>query len=187
MTIHSSKGLEFPIVFLPGMEEGIFPGVQSTMNEEELEEERRLAYVAITRAKKELYITTARSRLQYGRTQYNPPSRFIEEIPASLTVSDSARAEERRRAQAQQSRTVYVKKTPGISDDITVGKPIVKKPAPTGSAASFLPGDNVRHMVFGVGEILSVKPMGADVLYEVMFEKVGTKKLMGTYAKLTKI
>ena len=187
MTIHSSKGLEFPIVFLPGMEEGIFPGVQSTMNEEELEEERRLAYVAITRAKKELYITTARSRLQYGRTQYNPPSRFIEEIPARLTVSDSARAEERRRAQAQQSRTVYVKKTPSIADDITVGKPIVKKPAATGSADAFLPGDRVSHMVFGVGEILSIKPMGADVLYEVMFDKVGTKKLMGTYAKLKKI
>ena len=187
MTIHSSKGLEFPIVFLPGMEEGIFPGVQSTMNEEELEEERRLAYVAITRAKKELYITTARSRLQYGRTQYNPPSRFIEEIPARLTVSDSARAEERRRAQAQQSRTVYVKKTPSIADDITVGRPIVKKPAPTGFGESFMPGDRVSHMVFGAGEILSVKPMGADVLYEVMFDKVGTKKLMGTYAKLKKL
>lgn len=185
MTIHSSKGLEFPIVFLPGMEEGIFPGIQSTMNEEELEEERRLAYVAITRAKKELYITSARSRLQYGRTQYNPPSRFIEEIPTKLIISDTARAEERRRAQAQQSRTVYVKKTPEIANDITVGKPIVKKAAPV-AKDSFLPGDRVKHMVFGEGEILSVKPMGADMLYEIMFDKVGTKKLMGTYAKLTK-
>ncbi len=187
MTIHSSKGLEFPIVFLPGMEEGIFPGLQSTMNEEELEEERRLAYVAITRAKKELYITVARSRLQYGRTQYNPPSRFIEEIPKNLTVSDTARAEEKRRAAAQQQAKVYIRKSEPVSNDITVGRTFVK-PAPKASGGDILlPGDRVRHMVFGEGDILSVKPMGTDVLYEVMFDKVGTKKLMGTYAKLTKL
>ena len=187
MTVHSSKGLEFPIVFLPGLEEGIFPGVQSSMNEDELEEERRLAYVAITRAKKELYITHTRSRLQYGRTQYNPPSRFLEEIPSKLVVSETARAEEARRNQNRYSSTVYVKKTVETGDKITVGQPIVKPTPPKTAKESFLPGDNVKHMVFGVGEILSVKPMGADVLYEIMFEKVGTKKIMGTYAKLTKI
>ncbi len=187
MTIHSSKGLEFPVVFLPGMEDGIFPGIQSAMNEDELEEERRLAYVAITRAKKELYITTARSRLQYGRTQYNPPSRFIEEIPKKLIVSETARAEQRRREAAQYQPRVYIRQSDTPANDITVGKPIVKPAPQRQSREELLPGDTVKHMVFGVGEILSVKPMGADVLYEVMFEKAGTKKLMGTYAKLTKL
>ena len=189
MTIHSSKGLEFPIVFLPGMEEGIFPSMQSAINNDELEEERRLAYVAITRAKKELYITNTRSRLQYGRTQYNPPSRFITEIPAKLTVSDTARAEERRRAQAQQSARTYVRKTSvaETGDAITINKTVMKPTEQKGGRETFAPGDMVKHMVFGVGEVLSVKSMGADVLYEVMFEKVGTKKLMGTYAKLSKI
>ncbi len=186
MTIHSAKGLEFPVVFLPGMEEGIFPGMQASMNEDELEEERRLAYVAITRAKEELFITTARSRIQYGRTQYNPPSRFIGEIPAKLTVSESARAEERRKEEIRYAPKIYLRKeTPAFDNEITVGKPLVKK-APA-SAEKFSPGDRVKHAVFGEGEILSVKPMGADLLYEVIFDSVGTKKMMGTYAKLVKI
>ena len=186
MTIHSAKGLEFPIVFLPGMEEGIFPGMQASMNESEIEEERRLAYVAITRAKEALYITTARSRLQYGRTQYNPPSRFIEEIPPKLTVSDTARAAERRRNEQINAPKVYIRQPGAVGDTLTVNQ----KPAPAIQRApkeSFSPGDRVRHMVFGEGEVLSVKPMGSDILYEVMFDKVGTKKLMGTYAKLTKL
>ena len=186
MTIHSAKGLEFPVVFLPGMEEGIFPGMQATMNEGEIEEERRLAYVAITRAKELLYITTTRSRIQYGRTQYNPPSRFIEEIPKKLTVSDTARAAEKRRTDAMYAPKVYISKSDKPVTDITVNKPIVTKAANT-PKEKFSPGDRVKHITFGEGEILSVKPMGADVLYEVMFETVGTKKLMGTYAKMTRI
>lgn len=186
MTIHSAKGLEFPVVFLPGMEEGIFPGMQSSMNESEIEEERRLAYVAITRAKELLYITTTKSRIQYGRTQFNPPSRFIEEIPKKLTVSDTARAAERRRAEAMYAPKVYIKKGESVSNDITVNKPLAPK-MPKTSRETFSPGDRVKHITFGEGEILSVKAMGADILYEVAFDRVGTKKLMGTYAKLTRV
>jgi DNA helicase-2/ATP-dependent DNA helicase PcrA len=167
------------------MEEGIFPGMQATMNESEIEEERRLAYVAITRAKELLYITTTKSRIQYGRTQYNPPSRFIEEIPKKLTVSDTARAVERRRTEAMYAPKVYIKKSETVSNDITVNKPLAAQ-ASRGPKESFAPGDRVKHITFGEGEILSVKPMGADVLYEVAFDRVGTKKLMGTYAKLTR-
>ena len=186
MTIHSAKGLEFPVVFLPGMEEGIFPGIQASMDEAEIEEERRLAYVAITRAKKALYITMTRSRLQYGRTQYNPPSRFIEEIPPSLTVSETARAAERRRPEEMHTPKVYIRKTDGVGDTITVTQ---KAPTAKGNAPKevFSPGDNVKHLVFGIGEVLSVKPMGNDILYEVMFDRAGTKKLMGNYAKLSKV
>ena len=185
MTIHSAKGLEFPVVFLPGMEEGIFPGMQATMNESEIEEERRLAYVAITRAKELLYITTTKSRIQYGRTQYNPPSRFIEEIPKKLTVSDTARAAERRRTEAMYAPKVYIKKGETVSNDITVNKPLASQ-APKAPKEAFAPGDRVKHITFGEGEVLSAKNMGADVLYEVAFDRVGTKKLMGTYAKLTR-
>ena len=185
MTIHSAKGLEFPVVFLPGMEEGIFPGMQASMNESEIEEERRLAYVAITRAKELLYITTTRSRLQYGRTQYNPPSRFIEEIPAKLITSDTARAAEKRRAEAMYAPKVYISRSDKPMTDITVNKPVLNKA--TAPKERFSPGDRVKHITFGEGEVLSVKPMGADVMYEVMFDTVGTKKMMGTYAKMKKI
>jgi DNA helicase-2/ATP-dependent DNA helicase PcrA len=185
MTIHSAKGLEFPVVFLPGMEEGIFPGMQSALNESEIEEERRLAYVAITRAKELLYITTTKSRLQYGRTQYNPPSRFIEEIPKKLIVSDTARAAERRKTEAMYAPKVYISKSDKPVTDITVNKPVVNKA--TAPKEIFSPGDRVKHITFGEGEVLSAKPMGADIVYEIMFDKVGTKKMMGTYAKLKKI
>jgi DNA helicase-2/ATP-dependent DNA helicase PcrA len=88
MTVHSAKGLEFPIVFLPGLEEGIFPGMQSTVSDDEVEEERRLAYVAITRAKDKLFITHTRERLIYGRTQFNPVSRFVNEIDETCILYD---------------------------------------------------------------------------------------------------
>ncbi len=213
MTIHSAKGLEFPIVFLPGMEEGLFPGFQTvTAGEGEMEEERRLAYVAITRAKQELYLLHTRNRLLYGQTMYNPISRFVSEIPEALLekprendafgtrrmVGNSyggygggfgsvwgARGAE---APVQQKRTYYSEsgsRSADMGGRITVGKPAFeKKKAPV---AAFSAGDRVRHMTFGNGEIISVRPMGADVLYEVVFEQVGTKKLMATYAKLQKI
>ena len=185
MTIHSAKGLEFPVVFLPGMEDGIFPGMQSILDTSELEEERRLAYVAITRAREKLYITHARSRLLYGRTQYNPCSRFLEEIPEKLT-------EKEKPAQYQiPSNTLgYAQRraaAPSTGGTITVGKQIFTRPAATGSAPAFTEGDRVLHMTFGEGEIMRVTPMGADTLYEIIFDRVGTKKLMATYAKLKKI
>ncbi len=227
MTVHSAKGLEFPIVFLPGMEDGLFPGMQTiTAGESEMEEERRLAYVAITRAKRELYILHTRSRLLYGQTMYNPISRFVSEIPSSLTEKPDENGErsffggrgeaygarggyggfDRRSAQSPygyrgaeaptaQKRTYYSERptptpvgrnAPTTPERATVGKPIVQK-RPDAPKALFSAGDRVRHLTFGDGEILSVRPMGADTLYEIAFDQVGTKKLMATYARLKKI
>ena len=220
MTVHSAKGLEFPNVFLPGMEDGLFPGMQTiTAGDAEMEEERRLAYVAITRAKKQLYVLHTRNRLLYGQTSYNPLSRFISEIPSALIEKEEdpyARQIPRQNAYGNVSspysssyygqssarpasvygnrgaeapvaqKRTYYSDSMRTANDITVGKPItpLKKAAPK---ALFNPGDRVKHMTFGIGEILSVKPMGADTLYEIIFDRVGTKKLMATYAKLTKV
>ncbi len=183
MTIHSAKGLEFPIVFLPGLEDGIFPGMQAILDPTELEEERRLAYVAITRAKERLFITHAKCRLLYGRTQYNPKSRFVEEIPSAL-IEQEGESSSQYMGEQRIARSITQKQT--VSEVITVGKPLVRS-VPKAPLILFSEGDRVSHMTFGEGEILSVKPMGADTLYEIMFDKVGTKKLMATYAKLKKV
>ena len=186
MTVHSAKGLEFPIVFLPGMEDGIFPGMQTiTGGNDEMEEERRLAYVAITRAKRELLMLHVRTRLLYGSTTYNPVSRFVSEIPESLLAKEDMGANAHRFDVARQPQKP-AKKYIGLNDDITVGKPLGHAAsAPTTGA--FAAGDRVRHPIFGEGVILSTKPMAADTLLEVAFDRVGTKKLMATYAKLKKI
>ncbi len=175
MTIHSAKGLEFPVVFIAGFENGIFPGIQSMTDPAELEEERRLAYVAITRAKEQLYLTHARERMLFGRTQYNPVSRFAEEIPEGLieTVAEPKK-------QSDFNVPTFIKKPANAVKEATVFDMKPKKE----QAAAILPGTRVVHASFGKGEILSARPMGGDVLYEVAFDTVGTKKLMGTYAKL---
>ncbi len=191
MTIHAAKGLEFPVVFLPGMEDGIFPGMQTILGgPEEMEEERRLAYVAITRAKDRLYIVRTRSRMLYGRTSANPMSRFAEEIPAELIREENMASVFGERV----PRTYFhadddAPSSRSASDGgFTLMKPsgwqAGQKKAPS---LSFCAGDRVLHLTFGEGEILSVTPMGSDVLYEVAFEKFGTKKLMGNYARLTKV
>ncbi|MDY5859624.1 MAG: 3'-5' exonuclease [Eubacteriales bacterium] len=182
MTIHSAKGLEFPIVFLPGMEEGIFPGQQSAIDENELEEERRLAYVAITRAKVRLFMTHARERLLYGKTQYNPPSRFIKEI-------DEEYKEDVRILRPQTSgQSPYVaKRQPHISAELFAKPSAVGNIGKAKQTEVFSVGARVCHAVFGAGTVLSVREMGADTLYEIAFDNVGTKKLMATYAKLRKI
>ncbi len=180
MTIHSAKGLEFPVVLLPGMEDGIFPGMQSITDASEMEEERRLAYVAITRAKEELYIFRARERITYGKTQYNPESQFLKEIPESLRVTVG----ERRPGTTPAPRTAHKPTFGGDSYATKYGGIPKKTAAPTVLLAA---GDRVRHPMFGEGLILSANKMGADTLYEVAFDTVGTKKLMATFAKLTKI
>ena len=218
MTIHSAKGLEFPVVFLPGMEDGIFPGSQTMLaGPEDMEEERRLAYVAVTRAKDVLYILHAKNRLFYGRTTCNPRSRFLGEIPDELLdeeevggapvmgaadrggsaygsprgtgTTGGAYGGGRGYANGGMGYGSYATKKgpqrPKIQDTVTVAQPIFKR-KPAESTTAFSAGDRVSHAVFGTGEILSVRPMGTDILYEVVFEKVGTKKLMGTYAKLKK-
>lgn len=180
MTVHSAKGLEFPVVFLPGMEDGIFPGMQSITDASEMEEERRLAYVAITRAKQELYIFRARERITYGKTQYNPPSQFLKEIPEALCVTVG----DRKPGTAPAPRAAHKPAFGGDSYATKYGGIPKKAAAPT---AILCAGDRVRHPMFGEGLILSANKMGADTLYEVAFDTVGTKKLMATFAKLTKI
>ncbi len=192
MTIHSAKGLEFPVVFLPGMEEGVFPGYQTVMNPEEIEEERRLAYVAITRAKKRVYITHVGSRMINGKTQMNPISRFATEIPPELTE----RTEDEQYGTFTRNRSAFISTGRSVVNPSTAYSqttsysPFSSQPNPKSSpdrSERFEIGDNVVHSMFGKGVVLSAKEMGGDVLYEVVFENHGTKKLMGTYAKLKKV
>jgi len=150
MTIHSAKGLEFPVVFLPGMEEGLFPGQQSVLSPSELEEERRLAYVAITRARDRLYILSAKERLMYGRTQYNMPSRFIAEIPEKDK-------DEEKPVPKTRFRTEFGEKTRRItiSNQLTKPSAVSSGVGKTHSGDVFAAGDRVRHPLFGAGTGLS--------------------------------
>ena len=189
MTLHSAKGLEFPVVFIIGMEDGVFPGTQSIYSNDDMEEERRLAYVGITRAKQELYLTNTRTRLMFGSTTHNAPSRFLGEIPDDLTEKTGVTAYSsfRRSAEDEPFRD--------FGEDFTSGKPIkrgftqqnVKSAAPAASHETYKIGDTVVHKVFGQGVVLSAKSMGNDTLLEIAFEKSGTKKLMANFAKLTKM
>ena len=188
MTVHSAKGLEFPVVFLPGMEENIFPGMASVYVPSEVEEERRLAYVAITRAKEELYIFHAESRMIFGMTNRNRVSRFVEEIPETLVEHTRSRDYSARPVSmpsfggakpfGEAPKTKSVAEAGGF-----MPKPRVK-PAPAGT---YRVGDTVLHKVFGTGLIVSATPMANDTLLEVAFDKVGTKKLFANFARLTKV
>lgn len=182
MTMHSAKGLEFPVIFLPGFEEGIFPGTQSIYNPEELEEERRLAYVGITRAKKELYIINAETRMLFGSTSRNKPSRFSLEIPESLVE----KTENKRAVQKTFNDIKLNYKAPvkSLSASARTFNHIEKH---QNNASFFVAGDVVVHKVFGKGNVLSARPMGNDTLLEINFDGVGNKKLMANYAKLEKI
>lgn len=177
MTLHSAKGLEFPVVFIPGMERGIFPGIQSLYSASEMEEERRLAYVGITRAKERLYLTHARTRMLYGSTSHNAPSPFLEEIPEGLVE------EKRKVTLSQQKPSVQRATKPKKTFDHSFGPAAPKPSAPAGS---YRVGDTVGHKLFGTGVVLSAQPMGNDTLLEIAFEKAGTKKLMANFARLTK-
>ena len=187
MTIHSAKGLEFPVVFLPGMEEGIFPGIQSMYNPDDIEEERRLAYVGITRAKEKLFISHANLRMIFGSTTRNLPSRFVIEIPDALTER-TGRQPASQRTFDSLVRGDYEDRNysgNGYLSKINQKPQSVTKPkAPT---VSFNVGDSVMHKVFGQGVIVSSKPMGNDAMLEIAFQKAGTKKLMANFAKLQKI
>lgn len=188
MTVHSAKGLEFPVVFLPGMEENIFPGMASVYVPSEVEEERRLAYVAITRAKEELYIFHAESRMIFGMTNRNRVSRFVEEIPETLVEHTRSRDYSARPVSmpsfggakpfGEAPKTKSVAEAGGFTP-----KPRVK-PAPAGI---YRVGDTVLHKTFGTGLIVSATPMANDTLLEVAFNKVGTKKLFANFARLTKV
>ncbi len=194
MTVHSSKGLEFPAVFLAGVEENIFPGAQSIMEQEELEEERRLCYVAITRAKKRLFMLHCTSRMTYGKTEFNRRSRFIDEIPEEYCEYEGEyfnRAEMQSFADSFYNYGTRKKEYIFPQDDdkskanpkpyFSTGTP---KPQPQTQTQVFAVGEGVVHPVFGEGMILNAKPMGNDVMYEVAFDKNGTKKIMGNFSKM---
>lgn len=180
MTLHSAKGLEFPIVFIPGMEESVFPGNQSVYSEEDLEEERRLAYVGITRAKEKLYLLNARRRMLYGTTNRNQASRFLREIPVSVTDDITV-----------QSYVPHSKfgsfAQPAHSTSSSAAHKFGQVGGASVSAQNYSAGDTVRHKAFGTGVVLSARAMGNDTMLEVAFDRAGTKKLMANYAKLEKI
>ncbi len=186
MTMHSAKGLEFPHVFLVGFEDGLFPGMRAIGDSEEMEEERRLCYVAITRAKQTLTITHAKQRMLYGRTSAALPSRFLREIPEECMIRRGGY----RRVQESSfdfdgGHSSYAS-YPSYS--MPVRKPQAKRPESamvSGTKASYLElnqGDMVMHAAFGKGMVLSVMKMGGDALLEIAFDDIGTKKLMAKTA-----
>ena len=180
MTLHSAKGLEFPNVFLMGMEEGVFPGIRAFSDEAEIEEERRLCYVGITRAKERLFLSRAQSRTLFGSTKYNLPSRFLEEIPAELLDCK----EERAKIVSDIEHIGGARPVGFGKSGFLAQKDEVKKAA--APKVQFAPGDQVKHRKFGIGTIVSAQPMGADTLLRIAFEE-GEKKLLAAYAPIEKI
>ena len=186
MTLHAAKGLEFPVVFLVGMEDGLFPLSRALMEDDQLEEERRLAYVGITRAKRELFLTNAYSRMMYGRMQNNPPSRFLEEIDQDdldiensvpITFSNDnyqtqtapfANADERARAQ------VY---TPKVKPAGAVGA----------EKKGWNVGDQVEHKSWGKGVVTKVNGKGEDMELDIAFSGKGIKRLLAAFAPIKKV
>lgn len=181
MTMHSAKGLEFPNVFLVGFEEGLFPGMRAIGDAEEMEEERRLCYVAITRAKQSLTISHARQRMIYGRTSSSMPSRFLKEIPEDCVVKRGGFQRTQERAAEAHSRSGY-----GAYGSQVSRRPLRTTIAPpAGDVKTYLElnqGDMVMHAAFGRGMVLSVMKMGGDALLEIAFDDIGTKKLMAKTA-----
>ncbi|MEE0873109.1 MAG: 3'-5' exonuclease [Ruminococcus sp.] len=186
MTLHSAKGLEFPVVFITGMEDGLFPSIASIMNPEEINEERRLAYVGITRAKQKLYLTKTKSRMLFGSTTYNKESRFVSEIPDELVTKSG---EERVRpsyssgfAQGTGEKVaIGGSKASGAGRFNTYQRPAAQ------TGVTYKIGDTVLHKAFGKGLIMATEKMGNDTLLEIAFDKAGTKKLMANYCKMEKI
>lgn len=185
MTLHSAKGLEFPVVFIAGLEEGVFPSIATMMNPDELNEERRLAYVGITRAKEKLYITKAKSRMLMGHTSYNKVSRFVNEIPPELlNYTGEKKTFASTNGFSASSSHISIgagsKFTPNKSFN-TFTTPAVK------SGTVYKKGDCVFHKVFGKGMIMKTEKMGNDTMLEVAFDKAGTKTLMANFSKMEKI
>lgn len=192
MTLHSSKGLEFPTVFIIGFEENIFPGYRSmtSENKSDMEEERRLCYVGVTRAKQTLYITSARSRMQNGKVVHNSPSRFLKEIPKNLLID----YKELSRTDKPEKKSSGISQFAGIkifNDKVNTGlggknyKSAL--PEPKGKKLDFEVGDKVKQIKYGTGIVKNISPAGADYEVTVEFESVGMKKFMAHLSKLKKV
>lgn len=185
MTLHSAKGLEFPVVFLIGLEEGVFPHSRSLMDDEEMEEERRLAYVGITRAEQELFISNAQLRTLYGRTNMNAPSRFIKEIPEDLmeTVEkEPAFASPKPKTgspffSSGAQKAPQRKTTPQVAVTKTTGGEII----------GWSTGDKAQHKKWGVGTVVSVRGEGDEKELDIAFPKEGIKRLLAKFAPITKV
>lgn len=182
MTLHAAKGLEFPVVFLMGMEEGLFPLARAAADESELQEERRLAYVGITRAKEKLYITNAYSRMLYGRRQNNPESRFVNEIKPELIHYDNQQ-------QAETPLTTPFDRRTRRATATTYHRPdqIVEKPKGTGAdRKAWEVGDKVSHKAWGTGTVVKVSGTGEDMELDIAFQEQGIKRLLAAFAPIKK-
>ncbi|MCH5300892.1 MAG: UvrD-helicase domain-containing protein [Ruminococcus sp.] len=180
MTMHSAKGLEFPVVFIAGMEEGIFPSIATMMNPDEMNEERRLAYVGITRAKEKLYLTKTKSRMLFGSTTHNRASRFVEEIPETLIEKTG----DERRFSFSPTFNVAGESNSSVTSSYNINS---FKSKTNSSVAKYSVGDMVLHKVFGKGMITKAEKMGSDTMLEIAFDKAGTKTLMANFCKMEKI
>ena len=194
MTMHAAKGLEFPWVFVAGMEDGIFPSIRSIGEESEMEEERRLCYVALTRAKRHLVLTAARQRMLYGRTSSNTISRFVDEIPEEHIDKPEERPtysgrydsddlfgfDERPRYGYYQERRASNPKPVSRPAAQPASRPAPKPAAPAAKKPlpDLKPGDRIVHKSFGSGEVKSVTPMPGDALVTVNFDNAGEKRMM---------
>jgi DNA helicase II / ATP-dependent DNA helicase PcrA len=196
MTLHAAKGLEFPVVFLSGMEEAVFPHSRSFESDREMEEERRLCYVGITRAEDELILTYANRRGQFGRIAYNPPSRFLSEIPSELfksanrrkpTVSSFDPDEDEGTGNRGQGTGNRATRTASTARPLWRETRTPEEERRTAEAETFKIGQKVRHAVFGQGVVLRVEGKGDDTTVEAAFPNVGVKKLLLAYAKLERI
>jgi DNA helicase-2/ATP-dependent DNA helicase PcrA len=193
MTLHIAKGLEFPVVFVVGMEDGVFPHYRSMTDRAELEEERRLAYVGITRAQQRLYLTHAWSRTLFGQTAYNPPSRFLGEIPEQLLDVRESGGGRTRKVRDSRGRTYSVVGLPGGGGSGGGSAPgrDWEPPRPAGipkrEPLAIAPGDTVVHEKWGEGVVITVDGVGGDAQARISFADVGEKNVLLGYAPLKKI
>lgn len=180
MTMHSAKGLEFDNVFVAGMEENLFPSSKSMESEADIEEERRLAYVAYTRARKKLYLTIATERMLYGKTDRNRTSRFVKEIPPELKekLTDIDMTAQK----AAEANAFGDIRSMSLQQQLAM-----RKTAKTDSLEEFSPGERVKHKIFGEGTVLTANKVANDTLLEIAFDSKGTKKIMANFAKIKKV
>ncbi len=183
MTVHSAKGLEFNRVFIPGLDDGLFPSLRMSATEEDIEEERRLCYVAFTRAKKELYLLTASYRMLYGKSESTRPSRFLKEIPDEFKEVTGGE----RRPRYESAFTRHAPFSAGLSPTQRAAKNTSRTSAVLSAEIDFAPGDRVRHKKFGDGTVIASQRFANDAKVEISFDTCGKKILMAAFAKLKKI